>query len=239
MLNYLNTNSNVLSETIFQDKFTDKKILVIGSGPSVNLVNWESLDVDGIVTTSFFYLNDKIRNLNNITHITLTDLVELNHPNLITFLDNNPKCTIAFEPKDHPFYNTDDYHTFTTTYKDRIIYYTTRYGKKEGVAGRVCYFVGMFQPESLYYVGIDGKSHNPHNDPTNAFRSNIRGDADGYPQTEFIESHLYFADNLYNLSIQNGTKIFNLGEGFEFNCSTPYSKEHFPLNEETKKIIKL
>ena len=34
-------------------------------------------------------------------------------------------------------------------------------------------------------------------------------------------------------------KIYNLGEGFEFNCSTPYSKQYFPLSEEIKQIIKL
>lgn len=239
MLKFLETNSTVISQDTFLNKFADKKVLVMGSGPSVNLVNWKNLDYDCIVTTSFFYLNDEIRNLPNIIHVTLTDLVDLEHPNLIEFLDKNPSCTIAFEPKSHPFYETEKYKKFTQKYKEQIIYYNTQYGKKEGVAGRVCYFIIQFSPSDLYYVGIDGKSSNPEKDPQNVFRTHLRGDADGYPQKEFIESHEYFTNILYQVSLQTKTKIYNLGEGFEFNCSTPYSRQYFPLSEEIKQIIKL
>ena len=239
MLKFLETNSPLITQDTFTNKFTGKKILVMGSGPSVNLVNWKNLDIDGIVTTSFFYLNDKIRNLLNIVHVTLTDLVDLEHPNLIEFLDKNPTCTVAFEPKSHPFYETEKYKKFIQKYKEQIIYYNTQYGKKEGVAGRVCYFIIQFLPSYLHYVGIDGKSPNPDKDPQNSFRTQLRGDADGYAQKEFVESHLYFADILYQTSLETKTKIYNLGEGFEFNCSTPYSKQYFPLSEEIKQIIKL
>lgn len=239
MLTFLKTNSVSISEKTFSDKFTNKKVLVIGSGPSVNLINWQNLSYDCIVTTSFFYLNDTIRNLSNVTHITLTDLVDLEHPNLIEFLDKNTDCSIAFEPKIHPFYETDKYRNFNEKYKDRIIYYNTQYGKKEGVAGRACYFVMQFSPSDLYYVGIDGKSSIPENDPYNAFRQYLKGDSDNYPQSEFIESHQYFANILYQSSLQTGTKIYNLGEGFDFNCSTTYSRQYFPLTDDIKQKIKL
>lgn len=239
MLRFLETNSTSISQDTFINKFSDKKVLVMGSGPSVNLVNWKNLDYDCIVTTSFFYLNDEIRNLPNISHVTLTDLVDLEHQNLIEFLDKNPTCTVAFEPKSHPFYETEKYKKFNQKYKEQIIYYNTQYGKKEGVAGRLCYFIIQFSPTDLYYVGIDGKSPNPENDPQNVFRTQLRGDADGYAQNEFIESHLYFAEILYQTSLQTKTKLYNLGEGFGFNCSTSYSKQYFPLSEEIKQKIKL
>ena len=44
MLKFLHTKSTTLSENIFSDKFTGKKVLVMGSGPSVNDVNWKNLD---------------------------------------------------------------------------------------------------------------------------------------------------------------------------------------------------
>lgn len=239
MLKFLESNSTTISQDTFVDKFSNKKILVMGSGPSVNLVNWKNLDIDSIVTTSFFYLNDEIRNLSNITHITLTDIVDLEHPNLIKFIQNNPLCTIAFEPKPHPFYQSEKFKQFAEIYKEQIVYYNTEYGKKEGVAGRVCYFVMQFFPAELYYVGIDGKSTMPETDPQNAFRTHLRGDADGYPQKDFIESHEYFTNILYQTSLQTKTKLHNLGEGFNFNCSTPYSKQYFPLTKEIKQQIKL
>lgn len=242
MLNFLKVyskeNTQYINEDTFSNKFTNKKILVMGSGPSVNDVNWEKLDYDYIVTTSFFYLNDKIRKLPNITHITLTDLVDLEHPNLIEFIETNPTCTIAFEPKQHPFYETKKYKDFNLKYQNKIIYYNTQYGKKEGVAGRVCYFVMQFSPSHLYYIGIDGKSPNSKNDPNNAFRTNLKGDTDGYNQSEFLDSHIYFADILYKTSSQTGTKLYNLGEGYNYNCSTSYSKEHFPLPTEIINKIK-
>jgi len=237
MLKFLETNSTTISQDSFTNKFTGKKVLVMGSGPSVNAVNWKNLDYDCIVTTSFFYLNDEIRNLPNISHVTLTDLVDLEHPNLIEFLAKNPTCTVAFEPKSHPFYETKKYKDFNQKYKNQIIYYNILHGKKEGVAGRVCYFIILFSPSILYYVGIDGKSLNYQNDPHNAFRTGLRGDADGYTQSEFVDSHLYFANMLYKTSLQTGTKIYNLGEGLEYNCSTPYSQQHFPLSKEIKQII--
>ena len=56
MLKFLHTKSTTLSENIFSDKFTGKKVLVMGSGPSVNDVNWENLDYDCLVTTTFFFI---------------------------------------------------------------------------------------------------------------------------------------------------------------------------------------
>ena len=75
-------------KSFYDNHVKDKNVLVMGSGPSVNDVNWSSLDIDTILTTSFFYLNDKVRSLTNIKHVTLTQLVDLYHPNLIEFLNN-------------------------------------------------------------------------------------------------------------------------------------------------------
>ena len=239
MLNYLNTNSSVISQDTFVEKFTDKNILVMGAGPSVNLVDWRNVGYDYITTTSFFYLNDEILNTPDIIHVTLTDLVDLDHTNLNEFLDRNLDCTIAFEPKPHPFYETVSFKNFNEKYKDRIVSYNTMYGKKEGVAGRLCYFVMQFSPRNLFYVGIDGWSKNKDKDPKNTFRTYLDGDPDDYPYQEFYESHQYFANNIHQASLQTGTRLHNLGEGFDFNCSTTYSKQHFPLTEDIKRRIKL
>ena len=63
MLKFLETKSSTLSDNTFSEKFTGKKVLVIGAGPSVNSVYWENIEYDCIVTTTHFYLNDKFRNI--------------------------------------------------------------------------------------------------------------------------------------------------------------------------------
>ena len=238
MLKYLETKSTTLSENVFSDKFTGKKILVMGSGPSVNAVNWEKIDYDYIVTTTFFYLNDKIRNLKNITHITLSEIIEFNHPNLLKFLKDNPKCTLALEPKvGRPFYNTDIWKQFSETYKERIITYNTQVDKKEGAAGRLAFFVMAFNPSDLYYVGIDGKSENGV-DPFNSFRTWGKDHDHGiHSYDSILSSHINMAKTLHEYSKLNKTKLYNLGEGLPYNCSTSYSKKHFPLNNKIKQII--
>lgn len=236
MLKFLETHSNTLSENTFKDKFFGKKILVMGSGPSVTQRKWQNVDVDGVCTTSFFYLNSEVSSLKNILHITLSDIVDLKHEKLLHFLDSNLDCTIAFEPKNHPFYTSENFLWFFEKYKNRIVYYNTAYGMKEGVAGRLCYFVMSFAPSELYYVGIDGKSKNELNDPPNAFRVNIR-DADGYPQEDFVKSHDYFAKNIFEQSKLTSTKLFNIGEGLPYNLSTQFSKKHYPLPDKLREII--
>jgi hypothetical protein len=238
MLKFLNTNSSVLNENIFSEKFAGKKVLVLGSGPSVNLVNWQNIEYDCIVTTTFFYLNDTIKSLKNITHVTLSEIIDFNDSRLHDFFKNNPNCTIALEPKlGRPFYSTEIFKKFEEQYRERLVYYNTEIDKKEGAAGRLTFFVMAFNPSELYYVGLDGKSKNHKNDPNNAFRVNIQGDADNYPYEEFVESHINMAKTLYKYSLHNNCKLYNLGEGFEFNCSTPYSQQYFPLNEKIKQKI--
>lgn len=241
MIKFLNTKSNTLSEDTFTNKFTGKRILVMGSGPSVKLTNWQNIDVDCIVTTTFFYLNDMVRLLQNITHVTLSEIVDFNDSRLHDFFKENPECTIALEPKiGRPFYNTDTFFRFEEQYRERLIYYNTIIDKQEGAAGRLAFFTMAFNPAELYYVGIDGHAPNRDSTPTNAFRSNII-DADNglHSYEKFMESHHIMASTLHHHATKNGCMLYNLGEGFEFNCSTPYSIKHYPLTEEIKQKIKL
>lgn len=239
MLKFLTTQSVTLSESIFSEKFTGKRILVIGAGPSTKLINWQNIDVDSIVTTTFFYLNDEVRSLDNISHITLSELVDFNDHRLHDFLQRNPDCTIALEPKvGRPFYNTDTFFRFQEQYKDRLIFYNTEIDNLEGAAGRLAFFVMSFLPSELFYVGIDGVSPNRNNTPANTFRTNIiDGDNGLHLYDKFVISHYNMADALYKYSLQNNCKLYNLGEGFEFNLSTSYSKQYFPLTKEVKQKI--
>lgn len=237
MLKFLETKSSTLSDNTFSEKFTGKKVLVIGAGPSVNSVSWENIEYDSIVTTTHFYLNDKVRNLKNISHITLSEIIDFKDERLHSFLISNPSCTIAFEPVDgRPFYSSETFRLFEEQYRERLIYYNTTIGKKEGAAGRLTYFVMSFNPSELHYVGIDGKSKDSNKDPMGAFRK-VQGDTDGYSHDEFKDSHMNMADSLYKCSLLNGAKIYNLGEGFDFNCSSDYSKIHFPLTDQIKSKI--
>jgi hypothetical protein len=227
-------------KSFYDNHIKDKNVLVMGSGPSTTQVNWENLDIDTILTTSFFYLNDKIRSLTNIKHVTLTQLVDLYHPNLIEFLNKNKQCQIGFEVNG-PVSSMRHFKKFTTEYKDRVVdYWTTDHSNclHIGVGGRLCLFAMNFLPKTLYYVGIDGTSKTPEKDPVNSFRpkSMYKGyDRLNHEQTPGI---LKMNEILFNYSQQNNIKIYNLGEGFDYNISTEYSKIHYPLTKEIINKIK-
>lgn len=240
MIKFLNTNSSTLSPDIFSEKFTGKRILVIGSGPSLNLVNWENLEYDAIVTTTFFYLNEKIRKLNNIVHVTLSEIIDFDDARLLNFIKENPSCTLALEPKvGRPFYQTDTFKNFEKINRENLIYYNTDVDDKEGVAGRLCFFVMAFNPAELYYIGLDGRSKNVSNDPNNSFRTNLKdGDNGKHTYDVIYRAYIQMASVLYECSKLNGCKLYNLGEGFDFNCTSDFSKNHYPLPDDIKHKIR-
>ena len=135
----------------YNNHIKDKNVLVIGAGPSTTAVKWENLEIDTILTTSFFYLNDKIRSLTNIKHITLSQLVDLYHPNLIEFLNKNKQCQIGFEVNSSVS-SMRNFKKFTTEYKDRVVDYWTKDHPNAlhiGVAGRLCFFAINFLPKDI------------------------------------------------------------------------------------------
>ena len=96
-----------------------------------------------------------------------------------------------------------------------------------------------FNPSDLYYVGIDGHAKNRDDSPFNAFRPDKKDHDNGLHSYEkFFESHMNMAKVLYEYSKSNKTKLYNLGEGLYYNCSTLYSKENFPLNKKITKKLK-
>ena len=51
---------NTHNMTKLTNNVNKKNILILGSGPSAREVDWESIDFDTVITTSFFYLNEKV-----------------------------------------------------------------------------------------------------------------------------------------------------------------------------------
>lgn len=218
MFKFINGNTNLLL-----DNLSNKTVLVLGSGPSARDINWSQLNWDVLVTTSFFYLNADVVAANPM-HITLSDIVDLTDYRLLQYLDKNKNCTIAFEPKPHPFYESDVFKRFVEKYHSRIIFYNID-GGKEGVAGRVCWLVLSCTPKELYICGIDGVSIDRNNDPQNYFRPHF-GTTDEYSYDEYFQSFQNFGNNIYQIGQQLNIPIKNLGKGKPYNMISNLSKKY-------------
>jgi hypothetical protein len=218
MFKFINGNVNLLI-----DNLSDKKVLVLGSGPSAREINWKEYDWDVLVTTSFFYLNTDVISARPV-HVTLSDIVDLTDYRLLDYLDSNPSCTVSFEPKPHPFYESNIFKQFIEKYQNRIILYNID-GGKEGVAGRLCWLVLACTPVSLMICGIDGVSKNRLEDPQNYFRSHC-GTADSYAYDDYLQSFQMFGTALYQMCRELNIPIKNLGKGKPYNMITNLSNQY-------------
>lgn len=218
MFSSVRGNTNLLSENV-----SDKKVLVLGSGPSAREVDWQSEKWDVLVTTSFFYLNDIVLSKRPV-HVTLSDIVDLDDGKLLQYLDSNELCTIGFEPKPHPFYESESYKRFILKYGDRVIYYNVS-SDKEGVAARLCWLILACEPTSIILCGIDGISKNRENDPQNYFR-NHNGTMDKYPYEMYYKSFQNFAEELYSTANSMSVVVKNLGKGKPYNMFSNVSEKY-------------
>ena len=239
--------------TLFLDNFKNKKILVLGSGPSATEIDWANKDWDVLVTTSYFYLVPEILEQKPV-HVSLSNQIDLKDKRLLDYLDNNPHCTIGFElevsgslgPTKVKFFSTPQYLNFEKKYKDRILNYriTRAYSlmenKKdklewgystlhEGVAGRLCWLALACEPEKLLICGIDGISKDWENDPKNYFRGHKgTGDMDkkGYDYKIYWDDFQKFGKTLYIASKESKIPIINLGKGKPYNMITNISEKY-------------
>jgi hypothetical protein len=218
MFSFVKGNTDLLSENV-----TDKKVLVLGSGPSAREVDWKSEEWDVLVTTSFFYLNEEVLSKKPV-HVTLSDIVDLENESLQKYLDDNLNCTIGFEPKHHPFYESKSYKDFISKYGNRVIYYNV-HGDKEGVAARLCWLILSCEPSGILLCGIDGISKTRENDPQNYFR-NHNGTMDKYPYDMYYTSFQTFAEKLYSTAKDMSISIKNLGKGKPYNMFSNVSEKY-------------
>lgn len=221
-IRFIHGNTDLLSDNI-----RGKKVLVLGSGPSAREVNWQSKDWDVLMTTSFFYLNEEVIN-HKPMHVTLSDIVDLSDYRLLNYLNSNERCTISFETKPHPFYESNLYKDFSLKYKNRIVYYniqTRGDHNKEGVAARLCWIALAYNPSSISLCGIDGISKKPENDPSNYFR-NHRGTKDSYSYDHYLKSFQSFAQELYSAAKESNIPVQNLGKGKPYNMFSNVSEKY-------------
>jgi len=238
MIIYSTYNLKKLTENV-----KNKKVLILGSGPSATEVDWELADYEKIVSTSFFYLNDKVLKM-DLCHVSLSKLVNLKDERLLKFLRNNKKTTISFEPKiskflskktgqkeeeiihyvkkSHNFYNSLDFKNFYDEFSKRIFFYRSHSGL-EGLAGRIFWPIADSKPKTVYFCGLDGISKSPEKDPQNYFR-NHRGTTDKhYTYESYKLSFEEYAKKMYTYALEKGIKVINLGKGKDYNLISPIS----------------
>ncbi len=226
------------SQLDFLDQFKGKKVLLLAGGPSTNDVKWENLDYDYIVTLNHFFMNERLKN-KKVALAVVGGEVDLQSEDFLSYVtEHNPYLFFEVHSR---WDNEREY--LKKLYEEYTLmgcFHTRFYGKLGG-GQRLLLFMLYLKPDTLYFAGLDGPK--PMIEQNHAFEGRKdtlphgidRNNAD-YVFSEEYEVFWMYVNILSHLNYFN-TKLYNLGEGFDYNMSSKYSEKYFPLTDKIKKLI--
>jgi len=219
------------------EMYKDKTIIVVGGGPTTNLVNWQNLDYDIVFSCNQFYENEKLEQ-EQVNVVSLINRVfKMNSDSktkLETKLDTD-NTFIAIEPyHSHSVFNLNYYKSFVKKYSDRCLFFDTTFQNRAGAAPRLAILATFFKPKRIYMVGIDG-----HGSSTtkHSFDKSLVGIRDKKPLHVVNKDYINFAKYIGGLCNKLNIELYNLGEGYIDNMASSISKINYPLSEEIKNAI--
>lgn len=226
------------SQLDFLDQFKGKKVLLLAGGPSTNDVKWENLDYDYIVTLNHFFMNERLKN-KKVALAVVGGEVDLQSEDFLSYVtEHNPYLFFEVHSR---WDNEREY--LKKLYEEYTLmgcFHTRFYGKLGG-GQRLLLFMLYLKPDTLYFAGLDGPK--PMIEQNHAFEGRKdtlphgidRNNADHVFSEEY-EVFWMYVNILSHLNYFN-TKLYNLGEGFDYNMSSKYSEKYFPLTDKIKKLI--
>ena len=225
---------------------SDKSVLVICGGPSVNSVSWENLNYDKIWSCNQFFMNEKVAK-HKIDLITIiADLFDYeNDPEFLKYFEEN-KPLVSFEVERGSWSTgTPQYlktKRFCKTYPENTTFFHTRYRGQLGVGLRLVIYAIMAGFKDIYIIGLDGRAPVEKDGKLlHAFESNklipnwYRQYGDTFQERQMI----IFWDYIMELKMKYtpNLKVYNLGEGAEHNVLTDLFAESYPLPKGIKERL--
>ncbi len=153
----LNTNS-FISYKHNEDfnKFKNKKILIIGGGPSTNHLELKNLKTDHIFTANNFFLNKKLNTL-KVDIAMVGAEIDTYSPEFIKYVETYHPW-LGFEihnkwstPINHEYINTHLYNSY-----NKLFCMQTRYYGCVGIGHRLLVLAMQLGASEISYIGIDG-----------------------------------------------------------------------------------
>jgi hypothetical protein len=218
-------------------KYEGKRILVIGAGPTTNIVKWENIEYDYIFTCNQFNECSKLNDM-KIEVVSLINRI-LKNPNsnkLYERLDRD-NSYIAIEPHHSSMvFEHRECKKLITKYKNKCLFFDTTFQNKSGAAPRLAILATSLKPKSICMVGIDGYG-NATKSVKHSFDKNLVGARDGNSYKSVNDAQKDFAIYIHKLCSKLKIELFNLSEGHPENIMSSYSQSNFPLSKKLKKQL--
>ena len=138
------------------DKFRNKKILVVGGGPTTNNLDLNKLDIDYIFTANSFFLNNTLKDKK-------IDIAMIG-ADVYTTCDEFIKYVETFQPwlgfEIHNKWDAFDSHQYLNEHLyqsyNKMFCMQTRYYGCVGVCHRLLVLAMQLGAKEIYHIGIDG-----------------------------------------------------------------------------------
>ncbi len=198
-----------------EEKYKDKKILVVGAGPSCLDVDWKS----NIEQYDYVWSCNNFFNYEFPKEVDLCFLgptVDIKSENFLSYIKEY-KTTVILEAGVTPYRNKSEIDFLKSSLDDKLGWIQSRYFSKLGAATRLIVLACALNAKSVSFVGVDGDlSKTEH-----AFEP-------GKNNTSAKQYHLFKRQYVLfweYLTKNTTTDIINLGEGHPANMSTDISRK--------------
>lgn len=218
-------------------KFKNKKIMIVSGGPSSNEVNWDKINYDYLWTVNEFYKNEQLLN-KQIDLLYMSSIVDFKNQKLSESISNTgallsfPLATNYIHDK----VNLSVIRSLTNKFKENSSYNYTRYSSTLGVGYKLIALAIFAGASEIYTVGNDGFVSK---DMNHAFDGRKRSPGwylqygDRFQDRQFV----IFWHYIKKLQDFFNFKIYNLGEGKDYNMSSSITNTHFPLTQNIKDTL--
>jgi hypothetical protein len=155
-INNITKNDEVMYTAKKKPSLKGKTVLLLGGGPTTNLVNWKNLDYDYVFACNQFFLNEEIIS-SKPNFISIAQNQDFKNPKLLKYLDNN-ECILGLEldyTEGRNKKRLEDLADFYKIYRDKICLYQTRYVSVLGLGSRQIILSILMGASKVYFCGHD------------------------------------------------------------------------------------
>ena len=223
-VNYLNRYSFLqkdlikTSQIIYRDnpelkKFKNKKILVLGAGPTTNWYDWNPNEYDHIFSCNHFFLNEKLSKC-KVDLILLCDEVDLKGEKFLDYVTKN-NTLVGFEDYNK---SADNVKVLNDTIPNNVFDCVLRFQGKIGVAPKLIILAVLLGASQVDFAGIDGPPSKDYKvgDLNNHSFEKDKPCKAGYPY-ELLYYHYLTLKTYLQKEIGEDVIFNNLGAGHDCN----------------------
>jgi hypothetical protein len=211
--------------------------MIVSGGPSSKEVNWDKINYDYLWTVNEFYKNEELSR-KQIDLLYLSSIVDFENQQLAESIKNT-EALLTFPLVTNYIQDNVDLSTIrslTNRFKENSSYNYTRYSSTLGVGYKLIVLAIFSGASEIYTVGNDGfVSKNMEH----AFDGRKQSPGwylqygDRFQDRQFV----IFWDYIKTLQDSFSFKIYNLGEGKDYNISSSITKTHFPLTQDINEAL--